>query len=155
PEQDWSLFARLFDAWRAVFHFADMPVLIDASLTGPLTEPPEDLRGLMGHQLAHARIANQCGGGFGGRHRVLSHHRAMQVIGDRGVLELSDRAYRLIDKEGRVVDESASSAEADDATFAGLIASQWKRLIDRGPSDPTPIETEAQILACCLACQLS
>src|SRR5690606_6946868 len=112
-----------------------------------------------------ARMNGQCAAILQVSDRLNTHRRLLQVIGDQGALDLTDTAYRMYSKDGTLVDEGtglgsgefpglADPAASSDA-FAELIAAQWRRLLDRGPAAPTPVETEAQVLACCLACQLS
>ncbi len=105
-----SLFARLYDAWRMVLSVSDAPETIDASLAGPLTEAPQDLRALTGHLAIHARLGH-------GRSAVLQvsdrggpMSRTLHVIGDKARLRVSDTDYDLHDIAGPLIDQSPTHA---------------------------------------------
>ena len=151
--EDNSLFARLFDAWEAVLQFVDLPQSIDASLTGPLGQVPEDLRGITGHLFAHARVNWGCTALVQASDRASGCPRTMQVVGDQGQLEINDNAYQLRDAAGTLLDEHQATNPSTD--LADLIAAQWQQLIDRDPAAATSQSDHGHALACCLACQLS
>lgn len=148
-----SLFARLMDAWRSVLHFADLPVTIDASLTGPLSDAPDDPRSLTGHLLAHARLGDQCACMVQASDRLGQNQRMIRVGGEHGHIRVDERSYELFTRDGELLD--SCPATESEPTLADLIASQWRRLLDRPDSAPPASTVEAQALACCLACQLS
>jgi len=153
----YSLFARLMDAWSAVLHFANLPQTIDASLTGPLTDVPDDLRGLTGHLLAHTRIDSQCSALIQTSDQVGRTVRVLRVIGDEGYTRVDDRGYQLHTREGDLLDENPPLD--DEPALADLIVAQWQRLLDRrdllSRLTPGTEQRDGEALACCLACQLS
>ena len=154
-----SLFARLYDAWRTVLAFGrDLPESIDASLVGPLTEVPDDLRAMTGHLSAHARLGSggtDCSAVIEASDRSGRTARELCVVGESGYLRVGDLDYELYDDNGEIVDRQ----EAGDRimTDADLIAGNWRKLIDQPHTGSLPPkqDDDGPILACCLACLLS
>ena len=153
-----SLFARLLDAWQTVLGFTLMPETIDASLVGPLTEPPQGLREMTGSLSAHARVSGACSALlYVSDHAGLS-QRELMVSGEQGTLRVNDTGYSLINPAGEPIDEPSENTESPQTGgFTDLLAFQWRKLLDRtgfvGPTPSGQVQTEA--LACCLACLLS
>ncbi len=149
-----SLFARLFDAWLTVLNFTLMPETIDASLVGPLIEPPEDLRSLAGSLLAHARMP--------GANAILLEvtdtagrsGRVLRVHGDSASLRITDSTYTLSNPDGDMLDEATGSGPDG---FVDMLAAQWRRLLDQPNSagSASHAQHQADAMACCLACLLS
>jgi hypothetical protein len=155
-----SLFARLLDAWQTVLGFTLIPETIDASLVGPLTEPPEGLREMTGGLSAHARVSGSCAALVYVSDTAGETDRALAVRGDLGVLKITDTTYSLTNPDGGLMDGEEGEARASSTVgggFADLLAFQWRKLLNRsgftGPSPQGQLQTEA--LACCLACLLS
>jgi hypothetical protein len=149
-----SLFARLFDAWHTVLGFTPLPESIDASLTAGPGPIPDDLRRITGQLAAHARIP-------GGHNAILhacdtasDNRRYLHVLTPDAELRITDTGYDLRHADGTVVDRGDPRPAGIAVT--DLIASQWRRLLDRPsavPAEPSP--RDAQALACCFACALS
>lgn len=155
---DCSLFARLYDGWRLAVELIGLPEEIDASLTGPLREVPENPRGLTGHVGIHARMGNGRTAVIQVSDRAARLGRELSLIGDRGHLKISDHGYDLFDSTGQRLDGHRPTRQKN-SRYAELIALHWKHLIDNPPTPSTapkpPATPEAHILACCLACLLS
>jgi len=149
-----SLFARLFDAWSTILTRADLPNQIDASLTGPLADVPDDPHAMTGCLTAHGRLAD--GRGVVVQVSDLAGHTAarLQAVGEHAVLEVTDLGYSLHDLEGALIDKHATDRwEAD---FTQMVADQWQQAIERpAAAGPDLFSAHAQTLACCLACLLS
>ncbi len=154
---DCSLFARLFDAWRTVLGVvAQLPERIDAALSGPLPEAPENPRGITGHINALARFANGATAAVQVSDRAAQLERTLQIISPQGHLLATDTGYQLFDAAGHRQDQSDQKPQAVD--YATLVASHWKDLISdtntAKPPTPTTVR-DASVLACCMACLLS
>lgn len=149
-----SLFARLFDAWLSVLNFTLIPESIDASLVSELPKAPEDLRGLEGALLAHARIAGNSAALLEVTDRASRTRRELRVQGEDASLAITDSAYTLTDPDSKVLDESE---DAGPNGFVDMLAAQWRRLLDRPVPAVTPMQANqrAEAMACCLACLLS
>jgi hypothetical protein len=155
---DCSLFARLVDAWRLIVGVAGVPMTIDASLTGPLAAPPDDLRGLTGHIAAHARISDACSVSLSVSDHAGLNMRSVDIVGDHGHLRVTDGSYHLYDTEGRLTDHAETAAPADD--FAALIADDWRLLMGQPGARANgearaATQIEARALGCANACLLS
>ncbi len=149
-----SLFARLFDAWLTVLGFTLMPETIDASLVGPLSEPPDELRMLAGSLLAHARMPGASAALLEVTDTAGQTGRVLRVQGDSASLRITDSAYTLHAPNGDLLDEASDSGPAG---FVDMLAAQWRRLLDRpNPAGATVhAQSQADAMACCLACLLS
>jgi hypothetical protein len=149
-----SLFARLFDAWYTLLAVAPMPDTIDASLTGPLTDAPENLRGLTGHLSAHARLPRRASAVIQVSDQAGRHERTLHAVGERGIVRIGDLRYELTDPSGRTIDQGGQPNAS--GTFADLVVDQWRRTLDRmdAVEDVDP-KLAAQALACCQASLLS
>ena len=153
PRSDRSLFARLYEAWEIVLQFGAMPQQIDASLSGRFVRMPHDLRQLEGHLAAHARVDDQAtalvlvsdDAGMPARH--------LEVIGDEAHLRVGDLDYQLADTRGETLD--GTPAADRDTAFAGFVADDWLRLIERGPAATKPKPSVEHVLACCHASALA
>ncbi len=177
PAEAGSLFARLFDLMEMMIHLKGMPETVDASLTAAGGPAPDDLRRLTGHLTAHLRFGDGASAAVLASDRAPCWHRQLQILGDQGLLQLTDRQYHLLTNDGRMLDSSSapglpgvtvgSGTEADKPNTATpakagakewvdpaeLIARQWRRLIDGStPPSPAPIK---HILASCQAVMLS
>ncbi|MEM7681426.1 MAG: hypothetical protein AAF288_05675 [Planctomycetota bacterium] len=174
---DAALSVLLIDAWRTALHFGPMPEAIDASADPPAA-PNLAVARLTGVLHAHARLPGRGAVTLVVRDRSPRFQRRLVVVGSEGRLELTDRAYRLWDAKGQLLDDptddsnttkssgvakaAARSAEPDSdpaphAEVADLLAMQWRRLLERR-SKPAPyFETSAwaRALACAEACVLS
>ncbi len=149
-----SLFARLFDAWLTVLSFTLMPETIDASLVGPLVEPPEDLRALTGSLLAHARMPGENAALLEVTDTAGRTGRVLRVHGDLASLSIKDSAYTLRGPDGKILDQTDDSGPDG---FVDMLAAQWRRLLDQPNSavQPAHAQPQADAMACCLACLLS
>ncbi|MEE9211542.1 MAG: hypothetical protein V3U29_02705 [Phycisphaeraceae bacterium] len=153
---DCSLFGRLFDAWRVVLRLSDLPESIDATLSGPLGEVPEDLRGLTGHLAAHARMPHGGAALVQVSDRAGPHRRGLRVISEQAQWDVDDLGYQLHDASGKLLDDH----QPQQATigFADLIVRHWTRLgkrITSSTADEPAGADDADVLACCLASRLS
>lgn len=149
-----SLFARLFDAWHTVLGFAELPESIDASLVGPAGAPPDELRAVSGRIGAHARMTDGSAAVLQVADQGGQTRRSLDVLGETGQLAVSDAGYDLRHADGTPVDHAERRVTV---SHADLIATQWRRLLDR-PTPSTPEaspDVDANALACCLACLLS
>ena len=156
PPDGGSLFARLYDAWRTVLEFTELPQAIDAQLSGPLTEVPDQLRKLTGRLSAHARLGKGGSVSIAVTDHAAEHHRMLHVLGDRGQLRVGDGGYELWHADGPTVDRGGKMDAR--LSYVELIATQWRRLLDRPSLAPLPAglrNSEADALACCLTCLLS
>lgn len=153
-----SLFARLFDAWQTILGLTPIPESIDASIVQP-GELPEDLRDITGHLSAHARNPDGCSVVLQISDHAGAHERQLSILGDQGVLRVTDLSYSLCDSMGKPLDHKAapSPSPASDQLFADLLVKQWARLLDRPESIAPlpPAQSDARVLACCLASLLS
>lgn len=157
-----SLFARLHEAWRMLLDLMQLPETIDCSILQPNRAAAESLRDLTGQVSIHARLPDESSA-------ILQLHetpaadavapcdRQLQLIGERGRLRVTDRAYELFDHQGALLDEAIATTAPP--TFADAVAHHWQQLIDR-PSLANPPRRdramhEASALACCLASLLS
>jgi len=154
---DASLFARLFEAWRVVLSLGQLPETIDASLVGPLAEPPENLRAMTGHLALHARMPDGVSAVIEASDRVGVPSRGMRITGEQGSLRATDHAYELYDASGKQLEEKAAPDKP--LTYADLVAMHWSRLISRpdlAPADAASVNgDDSQVLACCVATLLS
>ncbi|MFA9479053.1 hypothetical protein ACERK3_12240 [Phycisphaerales bacterium AB-hyl4] len=155
-----SLYARLLDGWRTVLAFSSMPVTIDASLAAADDElvgraRTASLRDMGGALTAHGRMDDGSSALLHIADRSAETRRALHVLGREGQLRVDDVSYSLRQITGELLDEARPESGA---TFADLVAWQWRRLIDRLdgvlPDPPSP-GYENNALACCLACLLS
>lgn len=158
PHSEASLFARLYDAWQVALRFGDMPESIDASLTGPLSEPPETLRGLTGHMSIHARNSTGSTTTLQLSDRAGISDRYLQVIGDQAHLAIGNQHYILAHSSGELIDRSAPPEHHD--TFVDLMVRQWRQLLDQSNGEATgrtihDLEVDRRIITCCLASLLS
>ena len=155
---DCSLFARLMDAWRSVLPLCDLPLSIDASLSGPLGRPPEDLRGLTGHVAAHGRLPDGGSVLMQASDRAGNHLRVLHVISTRGRLAVTDLRYDLCDATGNMMDQMLPAVEP--VAFVDLVADHCRQVL-REARAPDPHaathfgQLELSALACCQACLLS
>lgn len=149
-----SLFARLCDAWEVVLGLTTMPESIDASLVGQPAEVPDNPRELTGHLAAHARMPGRCAAVLEVSDSAGPGFRRAHVVGDKGQFHVGDRDFKLLMAGGGVVDEKPLPTEP--ASFAQLIAIQWRQLIER-PNLALAASTgsDPNALACALACLLS
>lgn len=144
-----SLFARMFDAWRAILAFTDLPETITASIT----EPAESLRNIAGHCTVQARLPEGCVGlslsdrsGWTGRH--------LTAVGTEASLSVTDCDFRLTPLDTPTPDADGNSSAESPPSFVDLIADQWCRLLDR-PASAVSTEAHTATMACCAACLLS
>ena len=141
-----SLIARLLDAWTAVLEFTAIPESVSASLTGP-TSPT---RRITGHLAAHARVADGGTVLIEASDTAAQTRRELSVLSPEAQLRVGDTAYELRQADGSLLDDSRPQPQPVD--FVGLIAHQWRRLLERpGP----PAAPGRQALACVHACLLS
>jgi hypothetical protein len=147
-----SLVARMVDALDMVIALLGVPITIDAALTGPLVQPPEDLRGLTGHLSMNLHFADNAAATVQLSDRASVHRRALTVVADEGTLLLDDDRYRLYTAEGETLDETETDPNRH-AEPPELIAHQWRHLGAVVPSsnDPDP----RVVLGCCEAALLS
>jgi hypothetical protein len=145
-----SLYGRLYDTLDMIVNMVGMPDTVDASLAGPLGEPPQKLCHLTGALTAHLR--------FGGGGSAVIHvsdqsgqwSRRLEIIGADGQLRLTDDAYHLFSGGAQLDAHQSDDGPAD---ASQLIASQWQRLILHAHA-PTPVDAKA-VVACSEAILLS
>jgi hypothetical protein len=123
-----SLFARLFDAWQTVLGYTLLPEMIDASLVGPLQEPPESLTELTGGMAVHARMPGDQAALLEVSDSAAVSGRVLRVAGDAASLAITDTAYSLHNPAGEALDEADGSGVP--GAFADMLAHQWRRLLD-------------------------
>jgi hypothetical protein len=148
-----SLYARLYDAMDMAIHLLGLPETIDAALTGPLSEPPERLRGLTGHLTAHLRFTTDASAALTVSDRSPTWDRRLLALGSEGQIALGDTSYTLTNKDGQTLDALAPESDKKILTPADLIARLWNEL-HRGAVAPKPVDPR-QIIACCDAALLS
>jgi hypothetical protein len=149
-----SLFARLCDAWEVVLGLTTLPESIDASLVGQPADMPDNPRELTGHLAAHARMPGRAAAVLEVSDSVGPGFRRAHVVGDKGQFHVGDSDFKLLATAGGLVDEKPMPPGS--ATFAELIATQWRRLIDRpNLAINAAAGNDASALACALACLLS
>ena len=153
---DLSLFARLCDAWDVVLDFSPLPLEIDAALSGPLNEPPADLRALTGGMSAMARLPEHAVATITVSDQHATAFRRLYVLGDKAQLSIGDGDYRVFDAEGHVVDQKRPGRRA---SFVDLVVHQWRDLLrhrsHHRPAHEQTLSRDAQVLACCHAALLS
>ena len=160
---DCSLFARLMDTWRSVLPcvlpLSELPLSVDASLSGPLGQAPGDLRGLTGHLAAHGRLPDGGSVLLQVSDRAGDHARALHMISSAGRLSVDDLRYELYDAAGELMDQTASAVTP--MSFVDLVADHWRQVLRGEGAEPERRARdrddvlERQALACCLACLLS
>ncbi len=121
-----TLGARLFDAMVAVHGLLGVPDRVDCAVTGPASlagrgsrmkeAGATGIRGLQGHATVHLRYA-----GGGSAMVAASNHsgawfRGVTVLGDSGVLRLSDTEIALSSPTGEPLEEISHPPLADAAT---------------------------------------
>ncbi len=161
PQASGSLFARLADAMDMLVHLAGIPDELYATLTGPLTEPPDDLRGMTGYVTAACTIADRAAATVTASDRSTAFCRRLLAVGETGLLDLDDLTYRLHcdpAAEAAVEADAAAApppgpAEPIPTSPADLIARQWRWLMARRHVRPTA--DRRAIIACCEAALLS
>ncbi len=147
-----SLLSRLYEAMQMLTTLAGIPQSIDASLTGALSEPPEDLRALAGDMTAHLRLADNASAVLYVSDRCADWTRRLTLLGSEGQLFLEDHRYELVNRKGETVD--ALKCRRRQAQPDLLIAAQWQRHLDGIP--PTTRAGDARVVvACCRAALLS
>jgi hypothetical protein len=152
-----SLLARLLDAWRFILSLTDLPLGIDASLSGPLTAVPQTLRGLTGHIAAHARLPDGGSVVLQVSDRAGEHDRRLMLVGKGGILRVEDTNYILRDATGGLMDQSPPMSGR--TAFVDLVADDWRQVIAAPTGEPRnmakQLAREHDALACCLATTLS
>jgi len=150
-----SLFARLVDAMDIAVTWLGVPVTINAALTGPLAEPPDDLRGLTGHLALNMHFADNVAMAAQLSDRAPVHRRMLTVIGQEGTLLLDDLHYRLYTASGRPLEatEHNDGQTAEPVEPASLIADQWRQMLKHRLAPPQP--DPRVILGCCETVLLS
>jgi len=148
-----SLYARLYDALDMLLTLMPAPETIDAALTGPLKQPPEDLRSLTGHITAHLRFATGASAVMHISDQAAAWSRRIVLLGTEGELELDDIGYRLVATGGQILD--SLDPETTHADPADLIIQQWRRLLDRPPQPRTapPHQIIAAAQSALLSCR--
>lgn len=145
-----SLFARLYDALDMLIHLLGVPDTVDASLSGPLSEPPQDVRALTGNLTAHLRFASGVSAVLHASDRSARWLREMVVMGTEGQLFLTESDYRLFASSGTSLDDRRIPGPVEPAD---LIAFQWKRLLEGRPLPGTV--DPLSVVACCETALLS
>ncbi len=155
PPSAGSLAARLYLAMQALVQLIGVPQSIDAHLTGPLAQPPDDLRGLTGHLTANLRFPIGASAALHASDRSAQWLRRLQAHGQRGELILDDLSYQFFDTDSKPLDNVTLATAPPDP--ADLIAEQWRRAIDQPTPPPAPGSPSdpRTILACCQATLLS
>jgi hypothetical protein len=156
PVGEGSLFARLFDSWMTVLRFADLPQSIDAQLSGPLTEVPQQIETITGRLSAHARLSSGGSAVVAVSDQAVEHHRRLDVLGDGGQLRVGDGGYELWHGDSATCDREGEVAKS--ISMAERIAGPWRRLLDQSHTLRQPdraMADQGRALACSLACLLS
>jgi len=151
-----SLLARLADALDLALSLLGLPDQLDAALSGPLTEPPGDPRGLTGHLTVNLHFADQAGATLQVSDRASVHRRSLLAVGRDATLILDDHRYQLFahdhDEAADPLDQTEGPAPLI-ADPARLIAAQWRNLI-AGRGQFRPYDRRA-VIGCCQAALLS
>ena len=153
PRRERSLFARLHEAWQVLLRLGPAPESVDASLVGQVPEVPQDIRAMSGHLVAHARNPDGTAASILVSDATGCRDRSLHLVGDEASVRAGDFDYDLHDAAGRLLDSYQCDGRGGD--FADLVADDWSRLIDRGQGVPDEGTLPDQVLASCLACQLS
>lgn len=153
PAATGSLFARLYDALDLIGHMVGLPDEVAATMSGPLTETPDDLRAMTGHLTGHLRFRDGAAACITVSDRAFAFRRRAHAIGATGQLMLEDDRYRLFGEDGAIVDSVHPGMDSEPPPPAALIAAQWQRVLDRGHL-PRPVNP-AHIVALCHATLLS
>ncbi|MEX2673336.1 MAG: hypothetical protein WD294_14635 [Phycisphaeraceae bacterium] len=151
PAYTASLLARLIDAFDMLVALMGVPESIDASLSGVLSEPPEELRGLTGHLTAHLRFADGASASLLASDRAANWQRRLTALGSEAQLELGDIAYRLHERDGKLIDSLEHLDQPLDAV--DLLVQQWRRIISGGVIPRH--QDQRTLIACCQAALLS
>jgi len=144
-----SLYARLWDAFDTLVHLMGLPVSVDATLVGPLTDPPASLRRLTGTITAHLRF-DSASAVVHASDQAATFTRTLTALGDTAQLALTDAGYTLHQPTGELIDDTTIDHPPD---AVGDIAAQWRDTLRDGAAPPS--EDAVHILACCTAALLS
>lgn len=147
-----TLYARLADAVDAALALIGMPDQVDAALAGPLAEPPDDLRGLVGHMTVNLHGADGSAACLHASNQSPIFRRSLVAVGREATLLLDDQRYQLYANampddsppggtDGAVELDTPPQAPANQpleqsgdagavvADYASLIAAQWRHVI--------------------------
>lgn len=126
PAESGSLFTRLFDAMDWIVSALGVPAGVEARLTGPLAEPPENPAGLTGCMTVHLQFAGGASATLLAVDRAAVWSRQVTVVGEKGQLLMDDRGYQIFAADA---DEADATAVAPNDPVE-LIARQWQWMID-------------------------
>lgn len=151
PPDAGSLYARLYDTVDMVTLLLGMPDSIDACLTSPTNQVPDNLHAITGQLTALLRFANKTGATIHVSDRGTRWMRRQTIVGQKGQLVLDDKSYCL--NSGEITEQE--SIENHDATITAgeLIAKQWQWLMDHHYG--LNIVDTQQVVATCQAALLS
>ena len=172
PQESGSLLSRLYDGFDLVVAAFGLPETVDASLSGALANPPEELRGLTGHVTAHVRFTDGASVTLVASDRAARWTRRVSLLGSGAHLELDDARYRLLGADGVDVEREDAAGKVKKRRVrktykdvaidpADLIAEQWVREISGMGSGVPAVrrcdepESDHQLFACCQAALLS
>ncbi|QNN21471.1 hypothetical protein HED60_04020 [Planctomycetales bacterium ZRK34] len=155
PPAAGSLYTRFYESLDLLMTLMPSPETIDAALTGPLKQVPDDLRSLTGHLTAHLRFAGGASAVMHLSDRADAWSRRLVIIGDEGQITLDDISYRLSAADGHTLDELAPPDKPVAIDPADLIVAQWQKLMDRAPSPRTapPHQIIAAARSALLSCR--
>ena len=144
-----SLYARLADAMDMAVHLLGPPDVVDAQLISAVGGVPEDLSGLAGSMTCNLRYGDTAGVSVCVSDASGLWQRGVSVVAEQAVLTAGDGGYRLVGRDGAVLDGCVSSEIEPGA----LIAEQWRWVMghrfDRDTVD------RRVVIACCQAALLS
>lgn len=146
-----SLVARLFDAMDVVLDLCGPIETVNAALSGPLQNVPEDLHDLRGHMTVNIRFKpNRCacaalsdsaGGWF----------RGITVLGDGGCIRISEMGFEWIGPDGRMIDQHHEPPQRTAGEHIGL---QIRRMLAGKDHTQSPPDCLA-LMTLCEAARLS
>jgi predicted dehydrogenase len=148
-----TLFARLFDASDVLHALCGEAEGIAASLAGALGVVPESLGRLHGHLTANLRFTDTTSACLSVSDRAGSWFRMVTLVGEAGMLRITDGDCAWTDASGEPVDTGRSERSFSPGELIGM---QIARLLDRrDPGAVAPPRDVPNLLAMCEAARVS
>ena len=140
-----TLTARLFDAMDVVLDLCGPIEAVNAALSGPLQNVPDELHDLRGHmtinirfkpnRCACAALSDSAGGWF----------RGITVLGDGGCMRISETGFEWIGPDGTMIDQLH---EPPQRTPGGQIGLQIRRVLDGKDHSQSPPDCLTLVTLC-------
>jgi hypothetical protein len=140
-----TLTARLFDAMDVVLDLCGPIEAVNAALSGPLQNVPDELPDLRGHmtinirfkpnRCACAALSDSAGGWF----------RGITVLGDGGCMRISETGFEWIGPDGTMIDQLH---EPPQRTPGGQIGLQIRRVLDGKDHSQSPPDCLTLVTLC-------